>query len=84
MVARNTHDYRVCLEKEMARQQVSLPGKSHGQRNLTGYSPWGHKRVRHDLATKQTTGFVTVLDLFSRQRHENLKRKLKKRKPFLL
>ena len=20
-----------------------LPGKSHGQRNLEGYSPWGHK-----------------------------------------
>ena len=30
-----------------------LPGKSHGQRNLVGYSPWGHKRIRHDLATKQ-------------------------------
>ena len=30
---------------------VFLPGKSHGQRNLVGYSPWGHKRVRHDLAT---------------------------------
>ena len=22
---------------------VVLPGKSHGQRNLVGYSPWGHK-----------------------------------------
>ena len=32
---------------------VSLPGKSHGQRSLVGYSSWGHKRVRHDLATKQ-------------------------------
>ena len=30
-----------------------LPGKSRGQRNLAGYSPWGHKRVRHQLATKQ-------------------------------
>ena len=20
-----------------------LPGKSHGQRSLVGYSPWGHK-----------------------------------------
>ena len=28
-----------------------LPGKSHGQWNLVGYSPWGHKRVRHNLAT---------------------------------
>ena len=22
---------------------VFLPGKSHGKRTLTGYSPWGHK-----------------------------------------
>ena len=22
---------------------VLLPGKSHGQRSLIGYSPWGHK-----------------------------------------
>ena len=32
---------------------VFLPGEFHGQRSLTGYSPWGHKRVRHDLVTKQ-------------------------------
>ena len=30
---------------------VFLPGKPHGQRNLSNYSPWGHRRVRHDLAT---------------------------------
>ena len=24
---------------------VFLPGKSHGQRTLTGYSPWGHKEL---------------------------------------
>ena len=22
---------------------VLLPGKSHGQRSMVGYSPWGHK-----------------------------------------
>ena len=32
---------------------VFLPGKSHEQRSLAGYSPWSHKRVRRDLATKQ-------------------------------
>ena len=32
---------------------VFLPGKSHGQRNPAGYSPWGCKRVGHDLVTKQ-------------------------------
>ena len=30
-----------------------LSGKSHGQRSVAGYSPWGLKRVGHDLATKQ-------------------------------
>ena len=28
---------------------VFLPGKSHGQRSLDGFSPWGH-RVEHDWA----------------------------------
>jgi len=28
------------LEKEMATTQVFVPGKSHGQRSLVGYSPW--------------------------------------------
>ena len=32
---------------------VLLPEKSHGQRSLEGYSPWGRKRVRHDIATQQ-------------------------------
>ena len=32
---------------------VFLPGESHGQRSLVGYSLRGHKRVRHDQATKQ-------------------------------
>ena len=32
-----------------------LFGKSHEQRSLVGYSPWGCKRVGHDLTTKQTT-----------------------------
>ena len=32
---------------------VLLPGKSHRQRSLVGYSPWGRKRVGRDLATKE-------------------------------
>ena len=31
------------LEKEMATHSSILAGKSHGQRSLVGYSPWGHK-----------------------------------------
>ena len=29
---------------------VFLPGKSHGQGSMAGYSPWGSQRVRHNLA----------------------------------
>ena len=35
------------LEKKMQPTQVFLHGKFHGQQSLGGYSPWGHKRVRH-------------------------------------
>ena len=31
------------LEKGMATHSSILPGESHGQRSLAGYSPWGHK-----------------------------------------
>ena len=31
------------LEKGMATTAVFLPGESHGQRSLVGYSPWGCK-----------------------------------------
>ena len=33
--------------------QYSCLEKSHGQSNLGGCSPWGHKRVTHDLVTRQ-------------------------------
>ena len=35
---------------------VLFPRESHGQRSLVGYSPSGHKRVRHDLVTKPQPG----------------------------
>ena len=38
---------------------VFLPGESHGQGSLAGYSPWGH-RVRHDLAAFSTTTMKEV------------------------
>ena len=31
------------LEKKWQSTPVLLPGKSHGQRSLVGYSPWGLK-----------------------------------------
>ena len=33
------------LEKEVALTPVFLPGKSHGQRSLAGYSPWDRKEL---------------------------------------
>ena len=34
--------------------QYSCQGKSHGQRSLTGYSPWGCKGVEHDLGLNKS------------------------------
>ena len=39
--------------RKWQRTPVFLPGKSQGQRCLSGYSTWGCKRVRHNLATQQ-------------------------------
>ena len=41
---------------------VFLPGKTHGQRSLVGYSPWGHKKS--DTA-EQLTWFSFTLSLFT-------------------
>ena len=37
-----------------------MPGKSHGQKSLAGYSPWGHKRVGHDLVTEDRCMIVSI------------------------
>ena len=36
------------LEKGMTTHSNIFSGESHGQRNLTGCSPWGSQRVGHD------------------------------------
>ena len=41
-------------EKEMAAHSSILPGKSHGQRSLVDYSPWGHEE-------SDTTEWLTLL-----------------------
>ena len=43
----------VPLEEEMAAHSTILAWKSHGQRSLAGYSPWGCNRAGHNLTTKQ-------------------------------
>ena len=48
------------LEKEMATHfPVSLPGESHGQRRLEGYSPWGCKELDTTYRLKRERGDLT-------------------------
>ena len=46
------------LEKAMQPTPVLLPGESHGQRSLIGYSPWGRKEsdTTEQLHFNQKTG----------------------------
>ena len=47
------------LEEEMATHSSILAGKSHGQRSLAGYSPWGHKES--DMAEQLTLSLFFFL-----------------------
>ena len=46
------------LEKEMATTPVFLPGESHGQRSLVGYSPYGHKESDMTEETKYACSHI--------------------------
>ena len=48
------------LEKDMAIMPVFLPGESHGQRSLAGYSPWGHKQLDTSEATGHTSTYYEI------------------------
>ena len=37
--------FRLCRRRQWHPTPVLLPGKSHGQRSLVGYSPWGCKEL---------------------------------------
>ena len=50
------------LEKEMATRSSILAGKSHGQRSLVGYSPWGHK----ELDMTELLTLLSITDCFAR------------------
>jgi len=36
---------------------VFLPGQSHGQRSLAGYSPWGHKELDSTMQASACISF---------------------------
>ena len=42
------------LEEGMAASPVFMPGESHGQRSLAGYSPWGPRESDGTEVTKHT------------------------------
>ena len=49
------------LEKEMAAHSSILPGESHGQRSLVGYSPLGcRSQTRLSDSTTTTTKAISV------------------------
>jgi len=41
------------LEKELAALSSILAWEKPGQRSLADYSPWGQKRFKHNLVTKE-------------------------------
>ena len=44
---------KICWRRKWLPTPIYLSGKSHRQRSLMSYSPWGCKRVEHDFMTKQ-------------------------------
>ena len=52
---------KVPWRREWHPTPVFLPGESHGQRSLGGYSSWGLKRVGHDCALMHSCPFSISL-----------------------
>ena len=52
------------LEKGMATPPVFLPGESHGQKSLVGYSPWGRKESDMTEQLTHTYGEYGGLDIY--------------------
>ena len=55
---------RSCGEGKGNSLQYSCLENSHGQRSLAGYSPWGWKKVEHNLVTKQLTIYLCSQQIF--------------------
>ena len=45
------------LEEGMAPTPIFLPGESHGQRSVAGYSPWGRKESDMTEATQHAAHY---------------------------
>ena len=47
-----------CQRRKWQPAPVYLPGKSHGQRSLAGYSPWGLKESDTTEATEHASNLL--------------------------
>ena len=56
----------------MASHLVLLPGKSHGQSNLVGYSPWGFKESDMTEAISEHEYLILIGYMFSINTHRHL------------
>ena len=59
------------LEEEMATHSSILPGKSHGEKSLAGYSPWGHKDLH---TTEHGQGGLACCDSWGRKELDTTER----------
>ena len=55
---------KIPWRRKWQRTPMFLLGKSHGQRSLVGYSPWGH--IESDM-TEQLTLTTEIYSLFPRE-----------------
>ena len=57
---------KILWRKKWQPTPVFLPGKSHGQRSLVGYSPWGSKESdmpEHTQKILNDTSHIFLLDM---------------------
>ena len=57
------------LEEEMATHSSIFAGKSHGQRSLVGYSPWGGKESDNIEHTRQKMYKYPIEKLYTRKNY---------------
>ena len=54
---------------------ILLPGKSHGQRSLASYSPWGHIELDMTEHTMELKYYTTKYLIFKKKKHTTEKPK---------
>ena len=60
------HKYTTTWRRKWQPTPIFLPGKSHSQKHLAGYSPWGHKESdRHDWSE------LAYMHAFNHQHNSN-------------